>query len=149
MKHKTTRRTYRLRNWREYNAALIERGSLTLWVSQDILAGWHEAGRTGKPGAPRTYRDTVITGMAMLSAVYRMTLRATQGLLIFVLKTAERHVASARLHDLMPTAPNTRGEIAAASISWATSPGRGCHWHQGVWRRRMESAQALDSKRRT
>ena len=28
-------------------------------------------------------------------------------------ETAERHVASARLHDLMPTAPNTRGEIAA------------------------------------
>lgn len=86
MKHKTTRRTYRPCYWREYNAALIERGSLTLWVSQDILAGWHEAGRTGKPGAPRTYRDTVITGMAMLSAVYRMTLRATQGLLTSVLK---------------------------------------------------------------
>ena len=30
-----------------------------------------------------------------------------------------------------------------ASASWTTSRGRGCHWHQGVWGRRMESAQAL------
>jgi len=85
VKHKTTGRTYRLRNWGEYNAALVKRGSLTLWVSEAALSAWHEAARSGKRGAPRTYSDRAITCMAMLSAVYRLTLRATQGLLTSVM----------------------------------------------------------------
>jgi IS5 family transposase len=86
VKRKTTRRTYRLRNWSQYNAALEKRGSLTLWVSEEALSGWHEDARTGKRGAPRTYSDTAILSMAWLSAVYRLALRATQGLLVSVLK---------------------------------------------------------------
>lgn len=82
MKHKTTGRTYRLRNWGEYNAALVKRGSLTLWVSAEALVAWHADARRGKRGAPRAYSDIAIMCMAMLSAVYRLTLRATQGLLI-------------------------------------------------------------------
>ena len=85
MKRKTTRRTYRLRNWGEYNAALIQRGSLTLWVSEETLRAWHDAARTGKRGAPRTYSDVAISCMVSLSAVYRLALRATQGLLASVL----------------------------------------------------------------
>jgi len=81
VKHKTTERTYRLRNWREYNAALVKRGSLTLWVSEEVLHTWHADAGSGQRGAPRTYSDLAITCMAMLSAVYRLTLRATQGLL--------------------------------------------------------------------
>jgi hypothetical protein len=80
VKHKTTERAYRLRNWGEYNAALVKRGSLTLWVSEEALCGWHAEAR-GQRGAPRTYSDVAIRCMAMLAAVYRLTLRATQGLL--------------------------------------------------------------------
>src|SRR5919112_5659502 len=86
MRRKTGKATYRLRNWREYNAALVQRGSLTVWVSEEALSAWHNDERTGKPGAPRTYSDTAILCMAWLSAVYRLTLRATQGLLSSVLK---------------------------------------------------------------
>jgi hypothetical protein len=86
MRHITTRRTYRLRNWPEYNAALIRRGSLTLWVSEEVLGTWHDDARTGKRGAPRTYSDSAILCMAWLSAVYRLALRTTQGLLSSVLK---------------------------------------------------------------
>src|SRR5919107_4408527 len=85
MRHITTRRTHRLRNWPEYNAALIRRGSLAVWVSEEALSAWHNDERTGKPGAPRTYSDTAILCMAWLSAVYRLTLRATQGLTASVL----------------------------------------------------------------
>jgi hypothetical protein len=64
----------------------VKRGSLTLWVSEDALSGWHAAARTGKPGAPRTYSDMAIMCMGMLSAVYQWALRATQGLLASVLR---------------------------------------------------------------
>jgi hypothetical protein len=86
MRRKTGKATYRLRNWREYNAALIQRGSLTLWVSEEVLGTWHDEARTGKRGAPRTYSDAAILCMAWLSAVYRLALRTTQGLLSSVLK---------------------------------------------------------------
>jgi IS5 family transposase len=86
MRRKTGKATYHLRNWREYNAALIQRGSLTLWVSEEVLGRWHDEARTGKRGAPRTYSDSAILCMAWLSAVYRLALRSTQGLLSSVLK---------------------------------------------------------------
>src|SRR5919109_276511 len=86
MRRKTGKATYRLRSWREYNAALMQRGSLTLWVSKAALRAWHAVSHSGRRGAPRTYSDTAILCMAWLSAVYRLTLRATQGLLASVLE---------------------------------------------------------------
>ena len=86
MRRKTGKATYRLRNWREYNAARSQRGSLILWVSEAALCAWHDEVRTGRPGAARTYSNTAITCMALLGAVYRLTLRATQGLLNSVLR---------------------------------------------------------------
>ncbi len=86
MKRKKTKRTYRLRNWRQYNKALVRRGSLTLWVSDEIIARWRETKRTGKRGTPRTYTDTAILCMATLEEVYHLPLRATQGLMLSVVK---------------------------------------------------------------
>ena len=31
---------YRIRNWPEYNKALIARGSLTLWVDEQAVSTW-------------------------------------------------------------------------------------------------------------
>ncbi len=86
MKQKKTKRTYRLRNWTEYNKALVRRGSLTLWVSDEIIAQWRETKRTGKRGAPRAYTDTAILCMATLEEVYHLPLRATEGLMRSVIK---------------------------------------------------------------
>jgi hypothetical protein len=77
---KKTKRTYRLRNWADYNKALVQRGSLTVWISEDVLSAWHNRARTGKRGKPVTYTDTAILCMATLEEVYRLPLRATQGL---------------------------------------------------------------------
>ena len=41
MKKKTQ---YRIRNWAKYNAALIGRGSLTLWVDEQALQAWRYSG---------------------------------------------------------------------------------------------------------
>ncbi len=86
MKQKKTKRTYRLRNWSQYNKALVRRGSLTLWLSDDIIAQWRETKRTGKRGAPRAYTDTAILCMATLEEVYHLPLRATEGLMLSVVK---------------------------------------------------------------
>jgi len=86
VKSKKTKRTYRLRNWKQYNAALVQRGSLTLWVSDDVLTVWRNNEKTGKPGKPRTYSDTAVCCMATLKEVYHLPLRATQGLMRSILQ---------------------------------------------------------------
>ncbi|MGH9902137.1 MAG: IS5 family transposase [Pyrinomonadaceae bacterium] len=86
MAKKKTKQTYRLRNWKQYNAALVQRGSLTLWVSEDVLAAWNNTQRTGQRGKPATYTDAVILCMASVQEIYHLPLRATEGLLSSVVK---------------------------------------------------------------
>lgn len=73
------KRRYRLRNWRDYNTALVRRGSLTLWCDAAVVAGWVARERTGRRGRSRTYSDLAITCLLTLRAVYHLPLRATVG----------------------------------------------------------------------
>ncbi|HKF95863.1 MAG TPA: IS5 family transposase [Gammaproteobacteria bacterium] len=86
MKKKKTKRTYRLRNWKQYNSALVQRGSLTLWVSDDILAQWRNHDKSKKRGKPRYYSDTAIFCMASLEEVFHLPLPATEGLMQSIIK---------------------------------------------------------------
>ncbi len=70
---------YRIRNWSEYNRALIQRGSLTLWVDEAALAAWHYTGPRQR-GAQYVYSDSAIRCVLTLRAVYGLALRATEGL---------------------------------------------------------------------
>lgn len=86
MKRKTTKSTYRLRNWKEYNAALVKRGSLTLWIDEASIAAWRNPPPSGKRGKPRIYTDTAILAMATVAEVYNLPLRSTQGLVASLIK---------------------------------------------------------------
>jgi hypothetical protein len=70
--------TYRIRNWKQYNDALVRRGSLTLWVDQEMLQAWRYQGPSQR-GAQFRYSDTAIECLLTLRAVYHLTLRATEG----------------------------------------------------------------------
>ena len=55
-RHKIPRARYKVANWPEYDRALQQRGSLTVWVTPEALAAWHPP-RTGRRGRSRTYSD--------------------------------------------------------------------------------------------
>jgi IS5 family transposase len=78
---KKTKTTYRLRNWKEYNESLVNRGSLTIWFSEDVISAWKNQARSGKPGRPNKYDETAILTMATLQEIYHLPLRQTEGLL--------------------------------------------------------------------
>lgn len=78
--------TYRVRNWSQYNKSLVQRGSLTVWVSPEVLAAWTCVPPSGKRGHPRIYGDVAIECMATMRAVYHLAQRATQGLLTSIIK---------------------------------------------------------------
>ena len=71
--------TYRIRNWKDYNKALVKRGSLTLWFEEEAINKWNAVERSGKKGSPYKYADIAILCMLTLKAVYRLPLRATEG----------------------------------------------------------------------
>lgn len=74
------KKNYRIRNWREYNKALVNRGSLTIWFDEKSIATWHNAAPTGERGRPQDYSDTAIICALSLRNLFRLPLRATQGL---------------------------------------------------------------------
>lgn len=69
---------YRIRNWSEYNASLVQRGSITLWISEDIIDAW-KAAPTGKRGGQYVYSDLAIECLLTLKSVYHLPLRAAVG----------------------------------------------------------------------
>jgi IS5 family transposase len=77
---------YRVRNWKDYNQALIRRGSLTVWIEQATLQAWCQNMRDGQVGAPTTYSDLAIQALLTLKAVFSLPLRQTQGLAQSVLQ---------------------------------------------------------------
>jgi len=67
---------YRIRNWPEYNRALVRRGSLTFWVDEQAVRGWRDAGGTGpRGGRLRLHANSALA----VKAVFHLSLRATQG----------------------------------------------------------------------
>src|SRR5947199_1822254 len=51
-----------------------------------MLEVWRSTEKTGKPGRPRTYSDTAVLCMATLKEVYHLPLRASQGLMLSIMK---------------------------------------------------------------
>lgn len=78
------KKVYRIRNWSQYNAALVQRGSLTVWLDDACIGGWHNSQKSGRRGASCTYTDSAILCALTLQVVYHLPLRATQGLLLSV-----------------------------------------------------------------
>jgi hypothetical protein len=65
-RHRIPKARYRVKNWRDYDAALRQRGDLTVWVTAEAIVAWAPAntGRRGRPhcGVPTKpvdpYADT-------------------------------------------------------------------------------------------
>lgn len=72
---------YRIRNWGEYNKALVQRGSLTIWFSPEAVKSWL-AGKDNKKGRPQVYSNEAILCALTLKAVYGLPFRALRGLLL-------------------------------------------------------------------
>jgi Transposase DDE domain len=77
---------YRIRNWREYNRALINRGRLTVWFDEAAVAAWRNTEPAAGPGAPRLYANLAIECALVFKSVYHLSLRAAQGFLSSVME---------------------------------------------------------------
>jgi IS5 family transposase len=71
---------YRVRNWAAYNASLVDRGSLTVWIGEDVIDGWKPT-PTGprQRGGQMEYSDRAIEWLLTLKVVFKLPYRQTEG----------------------------------------------------------------------
>jgi hypothetical protein len=84
-RHPKYKTAYRVKNWRDYDQSLRDRGNITLWISQEAINAW-TAPKTGKRGAQPVYSDLAIQTALTLRLLFRLPLRQTEGFLHPVLK---------------------------------------------------------------
>jgi len=79
-KKKGAKKAYKVTNWGEYNTALKQRGSLTIWISKEIEGNWyaHKAICT-KPGRQLKYSNQAIQMMLALRTIFKLPLRQLEG----------------------------------------------------------------------
>ena len=79
-RHHIPKQRYRVTNWRAYDASLCQRGSLTVWFTDEAIAAWRAEPRTTRCGQPWYSPPAILTALT-LRTVFRLALRQTEGLI--------------------------------------------------------------------
>ena len=69
---------YRVKNWSEYEKALVQRGSITFWLSDDFEQTWLYTGEKQR-GSQFDYSDKAIEIMLTIKEVFHLTNRGVEG----------------------------------------------------------------------
>lgn len=64
---------YKTTNWKHYNQALINRGSLRFWIDEGAVQQWTQI-KQGNRGRPRLFSDLAITTALMVKRVFSLSL---------------------------------------------------------------------------
>jgi hypothetical protein len=76
--HPKYKTKYSVKNWSEYEQGLRDRGDVTVWFSEDAIAGWIPRERRSR-GAQRRYSDLAIETALTLGLLFHLPLRQTEG----------------------------------------------------------------------
>ncbi len=79
-RHHIPRQRHRVTNWRQYDASLRQRGSLTVWFTAEAVEAWAAEPRTTRGGQPWYSALAILTALT-LRAVFRLAYRQTEGLI--------------------------------------------------------------------
>jgi hypothetical protein len=79
-RHHIPKQKRKVTNWAAYDASLRQRGSLTVWFSDEAIAGWRAAPRTTR-GGQAWYSPLAILTALTLRTVFHLALRQTEGLI--------------------------------------------------------------------
>ena len=71
-RHKFEKAKYKISNSREYDQALKNRGSLTIWFAEESIAGWNNTNivKDRKRGRPATYSDLALLHKSVFRRVF-------------------------------------------------------------------------------
>lgn len=81
-----SKKDYRVRNWNDYNEALVQRGNIFIWFDEESLKDWHKRSKTSGRGRPKEFSDQAIRCALTIKAIFKLTYRATEGFLRSLIK---------------------------------------------------------------
>ena len=150
-KHKSTRpcrkSLYRVKNWSEYDKALVQRGSITIWIWEGFEKTWLYVGEKQR-GSQFDYSDQAILMMLTVKEVFHLTNRGVEGfmrsifqLLKINLPVPDHSTLSKRGKDLKVSLPKKNSQ----SLNIVMDSTGLKIYGEGEWKVRMHGA----SKRRT
>uniref|UniRef100_UPI003D1CC5F8 IS5 family transposase n=1 Tax=Aeromonas rivipollensis TaxID=948519 RepID=UPI003D1CC5F8 len=70
---------HKISNWQQYNQALVQRGSLTIWMDEQAIKQWHCQSHHGRRGRGFHYSNTAIETALMLKGLFKLPQRALEG----------------------------------------------------------------------
>jgi hypothetical protein len=145
--HSRPKALYRVKNWSEYDKALVERGSITFWLSDDFEKTWMYIGEKQR-GSQFDYTDQAILVMLTVKEVFHLTNRGVEGfvrslfrMMKIALPVPDHSTLSKRGKDLkvkLPKKTNQSLNIVMDSTGLKI-------YGEGEWKVRMHGV----SKRRT
>jgi Transposase DDE domain len=87
VRHKFDKKSYNVRDWKKYDENLRNRGSLTIWFSEEAIASWNSVRPSKmKRGRQQKYSDLAIETAHTLRLVYKKPLRQTEGFLASIVR---------------------------------------------------------------
>ena len=80
--------TKKIINWSEYNKALVNRGNISLLISEDVIKDGHivPPGKTNQVGRPREHSDELIKLALTIRTLFNLALRQTNGCISHLFK---------------------------------------------------------------
>ena len=60
----------RLKNSSEYDASLKQRGSITFWLTPEVVQEWLNQTKTGRRGTSNRYSDTAIEFIVIIQSMF-------------------------------------------------------------------------------
>lgn len=72
------KRLYRVQNWSDYENALVQRGSITFWMSEEVEKVWLYTGKKQR-GSQFDYSDKAIEIMLTLKEIFHLPNRSVEG----------------------------------------------------------------------
>ncbi len=103
-KYKTN---YHVTNCADYDRALVKRGDITLWISEDAIGEW-TPNPNGRRGAPLKHSDLAIETDLTLRFVYGLPLRGTEGFLRLLFRVMKFDLSC-------PITRRSHGEVASSA----------------------------------
>ncbi len=138
---------YRVKNWSEYEKALVQRGSVTFWMSEDFDQRWLYVGKKQR-GSQFDYGDQAILVMLTVKEVFHLTNRGVEGFMRSIfqlmkidLPVPDHSTLSKRGKELKVNLPKKTGQTLNIVMD---STGLKIYG-EGEWKVRMHGV----SKRRT
>lgn len=78
--HPRQKALYRVKNWKDYDKALVQRGSITFWLADGFERNWLHTGEKQR-GSQFDYSEKAIEIVLTVKEVFHLTNRETEGFL--------------------------------------------------------------------